>query len=140
MTTLKMLIVALFGVFLSTAVVAGNGKAVSSHWMATGESATSLWVSNITEHDLKVNIVFYDEHGTALNPDLYYNFENSNTEIAAGDTGYVTIHNDSYGYAVITWENKGTDDDPFGLVAHSHRGGGSVPWRASILINNGQPF
>jgi hypothetical protein len=133
---------ALFSLLLAaTSAYSETGKAVLSHWMGTGTSATSLWVSNITSHDLTVTITFYDANGTAHSPGSFNNFQNSNTEIGAGKSGYVSITTDSYGYAVIEWANKGTDSDPFGLVAYAHRASGSSgDWRAAIPINNGQPF
>lgn len=126
---------------VSANVFAGSGSAVVSHWMATGSTVTSLWVSNITSHDLEVEITFYDTSGTALSPSSFFDFQNSNTEIGAGKSGYVSISSDSYGYAVIKWNNKGTDDDAFGLVAYAHRSDNTASgWRAAIPINNGKPF
>lgn len=120
-TLSKLIIVG--GLIFTSFAYAGSGKAVVPHWMATGSTVTSIWVSNISSHNLDVTITFYDENGNKLSAETYYNFQNANTEVAAGKSGYVTIAADSYGYAVITWKNIGTDDDVFGLVAYGHRSG-----------------
>lgn len=130
----------ILGMVFSVSVFAGSGKTVVPHWMSTGITATSVWVSNITDHTLDVTITFYDMHGNALPADLFYNFQNNNTQIAPGSTGYVTIHADSWGYAVINWNNIGSDDDTYGLVSYAQRSDGTTNWRQSIVVNDGRPF
>ncbi|CAM2067445.1 hypothetical protein SCOR_18840 [Sulfidibacter corallicola] len=128
---------------------AGYGKAIIPHMSANTatDSINLYWISNITEHDIKVTITFYDQDGNALTSGVSYtNFINSNADIAAGKTGLSTVDTSTwkYGYGVIEWENKGSDEDVVALVAHGffdEKDGSSNPQGFyAISINAGMPF
>ncbi|QTD53498.1 hypothetical protein [Sulfidibacter corallicola] len=143
------LIFVVFSLCSTYQVLAGSGKAIIPNFSAN--SATDgkcvYYMSNITPHDLEVSITFYDQNGTVITSGIVYtNFINSNTEIAAGSTGVVVINPTpwKYGYAVIEWNNKSTDDDVLGLVAHGffdqQDGSDNAEAYYSIPINCGAAF
>lgn len=141
MKNFKFLSSLLFIVFTSNAI-AGSGKAIVPHWIASPNGNTSIFVSNISTSDLKVTIRFFDNQGTLKVAERYENFQNSDTEVAAGKSAYVNIGQQSVtgiGYAIIEWENIGADDDPIGLVAYGQTALDNLH-RASIPINGGTPF
>lgn len=148
-------IVIIWTVFLvSQSAFAGSGKAIVSHWYALNDGGgnvqhSNFFISNITKNDLIIKITLYNKDGTTYSSGLVYNnFQNNNTEIGAGKSVNFKISaasistNDSYGYAVIEWSNKGTDDAAVGLVAWAdwQQDGQSILRGYSIPINNGNPF
>ena len=149
---LKKLLVVL-AIFISCApLLAGSGKAIVTRWFAADwdSKSTNLQISNITGNDLEVTVTFYKQDGTLHTGSdiLFANFQASNAELGAGKTGYITIKNSAaqpdlkYGYAVIEWKNKGSDDDVLGLVAHSYSNqnqSGRAGWY-STSINGDMPF
>lgn len=142
--------------FLATlfpaAAFAGSGKAVVAFWSGSASTGqTSLTLTNITPHDLLVRVEFYNRQGTLITsapPTIgYTNFTNSNTTVAARNTGTVSISStvtdsNAVGLAVVYWENTGTDNDLYGLVGHGIRVFPTGTTRAEhyIPINNANPF
>lgn len=128
---------------VSCNVYAGSGKAIIPHWLSdTISQHSAFYISNITGHDLQVQVTFYKEDGTAISPTLYTDFAAANTEIPARSSAHVVMQYASghaYGYAVIEWQNKSTDDDTVGLVAGGYRTVGTTRIY-SIPVNNGVPF
>lgn len=131
----------------SQLAIAGSGKAIVPHWagLAPGSSPTLIYLSNISDNNIDVTVTFYNKSGVALSPSGFDNFINGNTQIAAGNTGYVKIQPSSfnYGYAVIEWKNEGDDNDTVALVAHGYRSTTNSSSRRSdfvIQVNNGLPF
>lgn len=142
-------IFSVFTFFTIGQALAGSGKAIIPHF--TANSATDgkcvYFISNITPNDLEVSVTFYDQNGTVVTTGITYtNFITSNTEIAAGKTGIVTINPSSwkYGYAVIEWNNTSIDDDVLGLVAHGYfdqqDGSSNAEAYYAIPINSGSAF
>jgi len=129
--------VTVFSVF-SINAFAASGKAIVSHWSYEGSTPNAIYVTNITDNDLAVSVTIYNKDGGVVNPTTVTNFQNSNTEVAAGKTGYVTVQSSNYGYAVIQWTNLGTDDDVYGLVAFAQRG--NTTWHYAVPVNSGNPF
>lgn len=126
----------------SAAALAGSGKAIVPHWTGGNNSDTSVFVSNLSRHNLVVTITFYDQTGTVRTAENYYGFVSGNTEIAAGGTGYVNIGQAGVigqGYAVIEWKNRSGENDTVGLVAHAVRGRADA-WRYAIPVSGGAPF
>jgi len=125
---------------------AGSGKAIVPQWGSAGSSlVTQILVSNITNHYLAVGVVFYGQNGSPVTNGVVYNNLSNNTIIAPNNSAYVQIQNQpslSYGYAIINWQNQGSDNDAIGLVAQAFRdnNNGGVYSEASIPINNGLPF
>lgn len=136
------------GAFMSLQVFAGTGKAVVSHWYAysfEGNTQNSnIFISNITQNNLKVTVTLYNKDGTIKTSGLEYkNFQNNNTEIGARKSVNLKITGGSiseYGYAVIEWGNIGTDDDTVGLVAWADWAQDSPSRAYSVQVNNGNPF
>lgn len=134
-------IIVLFVALISCSTAfAGSGKAVVPH---VGKKS-QIWISNITSNDLKVTVTVYNDLGNVITSHTYYGFQASNTEIVAKGTGYVVLSDSEPvgGFAVIEWENIGTDDDAFGLVAHANRSnsGTGFAWRYGVDVNSGMPF
>lgn len=134
---------------------AGSGKAIVPHWQVyqdgtgSNNNPTFIFLSNITTHDLVVNITMYNLDGTMFTNGTfqYNNFHASNTEIMAGESAYLKVigvigNPNAYGYAVIEWENKNMDHDAVGLVAWGmkFREGMEYNKGYSIPINSGNPF
>lgn len=130
---------------ISFNVFAGSGKSILPHWGAQSSKPSYIFLSNITDNPVKVDVTFYGKNGASLSPSTFTNFSNGNTELAARSTGYITIHPGAwdYGYAVIEWENREGEDDTVALVGHGFRvitATSSTRSDFTIPINNGQPF
>lgn len=124
----------------------GMGKAIVPNYGSMGGGSpqeSNIFISNISTHDLTVTVTFYKQDGTKLTTNItYYNFQNSDTEIAAGKTGVAQTSGASvftYGYAIVEWKNKGTDHDVVALVAQAQRQEGTL-WGYGIPVNQGLPF
>ncbi|MFZ8170629.1 hypothetical protein ACO1HB_17490 [Alteromonas macleodii] len=133
--------------FFSVSSFAGSGKAIVPSWIAGGNnSITVLTISNITDNDIAVNVVFYGKDGQVIQPSQFENFTLGNSVITAGNTGQVRISSTTsqYGYAVINWENTADDaaDDTIALVARGYHQVVDTARRTNSLIqiNNGMPF
>ena len=128
--------------------IAGSGKAIVTHWSSnnSADHKHGLHISNISCNDVEVTITVYDETGSKVTSGISYtNFANSNTEIQANKTGIVTIDTSTwhYGYALIEWQNKGTDEDAVALVAYAHhiqKDGAVVEGYYGAPVNCGNPF
>jgi len=127
--------------------VAGSGKAIvpmfGSDNTQPNWQRTNIFLSNITTHNLEVKITVYQEDGTVVPSSslTYMNFQNSNTTIGAGTSVYLKIDTTGwhYGYAIVEWQNLGTDQDAVGLVGVGQRQQASL-WGYYIPVNNGTPF
>lgn len=124
----------------------GSGKAIVPNYGSIGGASpqeSNVFISNITQHDLTVTVTFFKQDGTKLTTNItYFNFQNSDTEIGAGKTGYVHVTGTAswtYGYALVEWKNKGTDQDAVGLVAQAQRQEGTL-WGYGIPVNQGLSF
>ena len=147
---MKKYTLALFALALFSTAFAGSGKAIIAHANAndTTGSTTVYYISNITGHDLEVTVTFYDQNGNVTTSGVSYsNFITGNTEIAAGKTGIVTFAPTTwlYGYAVIEWNNTGTDDDVLGLISQGFSQKrdvttGQIYARFGVPINSGEAF
>ena len=139
---------------LCASLIAGSGKAIVPNWAAAGwdGKATAINISNISSHDLEFTITVYREDGSLHTEMTYTNFQSSDTQIGAGKTRRIYILNSDaspsykYGYAVIEWNNVGSDDDVVGLVAYGYNyhiknfSYGSRAGMYTLPINNGMPF
>lgn len=124
---------------------AGSGKAIVPHWGAQSGKASYIFLSNITDHDVIVSITYYGKNGAKLSPSTYTNFTNSNTQLSARSSGYVSIQPGAwdYGFATIEWINLLDEDDTVALIAHGFRvvtATTSTRSDFSVQINNGLPF
>lgn len=143
----SVLILLVFGFVSLGQAFAGSGSAIIPNISAnTNTGADNVYyISNITNHDVEVTVTFYDKDGAVLTSGVNYsNFAASNTEIAAGKTGVITFAPSSweYGYAVIEWNNKGTDNDVVALVANGYIEKDASPQlsRYTVLVNCGLAF
>lgn len=135
---------------------AGAGKATAPHFQvykdsSLNETATTVMITNITNHAIKVSVFFYGKDGTLL-PSTYMsynNFTNSNTEIAANNSAYIYLTAPTniainYGKISIEWANLAGADDTVALLAHSYvytyYNAKETATRFSVPINNGMPF
>lgn len=131
----------------STVSFAGSGSAVIPYWNSNGSIGLrgTVQISNTTNNDINVTVTFYGKDGTIQASGLtYYNFTNSDSQLAAHSTGVIQLATPSdYGYGVIEWSNETGDNDSIALVAHSSviTVNGSS-WRADVAIpiNGGLPF
>lgn len=123
---------------------AGSGMAIVPYCEAYQRDfetySSTLFITNISQHDLKVEVSVYDNQGNEISSGISYrNFESANTEISAGKMGEVeigTVSGDQVqGYAVIEWTNKAQENDYVGLVAS-----GTSPRVTPVVINGGAPF
>ena len=145
----------LLAFILSAAVShAGSGSATLpfSTYYRSGSyfSATTVYLTNITENNIKVTITFYSKDGSVLSSSLvsFDNWINSNTELGAKTTGYALLNSATtggpdYGKAVIEWENNSGDDDAVALIGYvvvsdvSSYGGLT---KSDYQIKGGNPF
>lgn len=129
---------------------AGCGKAIVPSWWATttGGLSSIVLISNFSSHDLQVSVTFYGKNGEIATSGITYeNFISSDTQLAAGSSGYVKIAGgtvSNYGYAVVEWANTSSEeDDTVALVAHAWNCrivSGSYDARWATPVNNGKPF
>ncbi len=132
---------------------AGSGKAIVpiaayGRSSSTAFQSTTLFLTNLTDHSVKVTVTFYGKDGSLLSTSLltFDNWTNSNTEIGAKKSAYVILSSASntafnYGKAIIEWENLGGDDDSVALVAHgSFQDYAVSDGRWTIPVNSGLPF
>ncbi|BCB26934.1 hypothetical protein SKTS_18200 [Sulfurimicrobium lacus] len=132
---------------LSFNAFAGSGKAIVPMFGADTTQPdwqrTNIFLSNITTHALNVQITVYQEDGTVVPSSslTYVNFQNSNTQIGAGKSAYLKIDTVGwhFGYAIVQWQNSGTDQDAVGLVGAAQRQQ-ALEWGHYIPVNNGIPF
>ncbi|MCC2618348.1 hypothetical protein LJ739_18995 [Aestuariibacter halophilus] len=134
--------------FLSTQSFAGQGKAYVPYWKGqasgSGSNGTKLWISNITNHTVTVDLTFYDSDGNEVSPTFSDGFVNGN-QLAPKTTVHLKIdHADKFGHGLISWSNtNANDDDAVALIAHGNRTEVSTTYRFGaygISINNGLPF
>jgi hypothetical protein len=143
---MKKTLITLASLLISSQTLAGNGKAIISHWGSVApNNASYVYISNITDNTVNVKVTYYDKDGNTLSPTTYSNFTNSNTQLASKSTGFLTINTGTwnYGYATVEWSNLEGDDDTVALVANSHRVMDvKTNLRSDLVIqvNNGQPF
>ncbi|MBQ1784953.1 MAG: hypothetical protein II007_15040 [Gammaproteobacteria bacterium] len=130
----------------SVSAYAGGGKAIVPHWSVNdGENIrTYIYITNISDSDVNVEIDLLDKSGNQVAPFSYTNFINSNSGLAAKSSGLILLKGaPNFGHAIIKWTNTAQGDDVVALVAHgsSITSNGSS-WRSEIAvpINNGQPF
>lgn len=139
MTTLFFLISSAF------TAMAGNGKAIVPMWYSNLYQSSVIFISNFSDNDVDVTVTFYQKDGTVATSSITYtNWINSNASIGADNTAYINITSstEQFGYAVIEWTNRGTDDDTVALVAHGFWGKvlSTKEGSYAIPINNGAPF
>lgn len=124
---------------------AGSGKAIVPMWYSNASQITALYISNISSNDVDVTVTFYKKNGTVATSTITQgNWINSNQSIGAQTSANIIITSPSeeYGYAVVEWTNRGTDDDTIALVAHGFWGK-AVSTKESgyaIPVNDGKPF
>ena len=124
--------------FFSQFANAGSGKALIPHW----ESASSviLFVSNITNNPIEVNLKLYDENGDSVHLDevgLSSQFV-LEPKASAKFTSKGKELYWKFGFGSISWKNLSADENEVAITAvtetySGHRG-------KLIMINNGQPF
>jgi hypothetical protein len=133
-------------VFMLAAVIsnahAGSGKALINGWRISPTEGTwsSVYVSNISSHNLNVTVKFYNQSGNIISPALITNIPNG--ILAAGQSGSFNISPDTcdcYGYGVIVWSNIGTDNDSVGLVSFAEQSAHNGQ-RSMMPINRGEAF
>jgi len=127
--------------------IAGSGKGIVPHWGASVTDGKPSWIylSNITDDVINVEVSFYDKNGTKLAPSTFNNFITTDTQLAANSSGYVSIKSGGFnhGYAVIEWSDTSGNDNTVALVAHGYRvmaDGTDIRGDFTIQINNGVPF
>lgn len=137
-------LVAIISQLLLTNAFAGSGKTIVPFWVGDSGQTTSISLTNITSHDLIVSVKPYREDGVTLETAISYrNFQNSNTEIGAGKTAIADIGGGStqhYGTVEVTWTNKGTDNDRYGLIGDGSRANNGGAWGIVVPVNRGLPF
>ncbi len=138
-STLFFLISSAFSAF------AGNGKAIVPMWYSNLYQSSIFFISNFSDNDVDVTVTFYKKDGTVATSTISYNnWINTNTSIGADNTASIgiTSSTEEFGYAVIEWTNRGTDDDTVALVAHGFWGKvlSTKEGSYAIPINNGAPF
>ena len=124
---------------------AGSGKGISPHWSSfSSNSPTYLFVSNITDNYINVDIKFVNKDGNTITPSTYSNFVSGNTQLAPGKSGYVTVYTSAfdYGFATIEWSNVEGDDDTVALISHGYQLIVETSRRTNfaIQVNDGKPF
>ncbi|CAM2007636.1 hypothetical protein [Acanthopleuribacter pedis] len=124
---------------------AGSGKAIVPMWYSHTSQVTALYISNIAGNDVDVTVTFYKKDGTVATSTITQNnWINSNLSIAANTTANIIITSttEEYGYAVIEWVNRGSDDDTIALVAHGFWGKALSTKESgyAIPVNDGKPF
>lgn len=150
MKYLKAIIITCILLAVPHSAFAGMGKAIVAHWAVFNNGSnvqtSNIFISNISKHDLIVTVTLYNYDGTIYSSGIEHkDFQNNGTEIGAGKAGNFKINAPGvgtsyyYGYAVIEWSNKGTDDDIVGLIAWADWWENN-PNSYSIQINNGNPF
>lgn len=142
---MKLLIATIiFTTLLYSNAFAFSGKTVIPLIQSQPAVETNLIITNITDHDLTVNINVYctDLNTPVSNSYLTYSgFQNNNTEIGAKKIVQVAIRTVvCSGPTIISWSNKTTDNDLYGLIAAGQYWGTTSSWLTSFQINNGAPF
>lgn len=70
----KIIKVAIWGIaLLSSHAFAGSGKAIVPHWTGNSGTNSPVFMSNISSHDVIVNVAFFDRDGNVLSPTAYNN-------------------------------------------------------------------
>jgi hypothetical protein len=139
----------------SSVSFAGSGNGIvpwiGLMYLSSGDYLnTSIYITNITNDPVKVTITCYGLDGAVI-PETnftYYNFSNSNTEIAGRKTVRFVIMPPvpvvpfNYGHATIEWEDSPGKNNTVALVAFGaySRVTPGTDGRHSITINNGLPF
>ena len=141
-----MLLVIIASCLFASNAYSGSGKAVVPFYGSGPSEGTTFFITNITSHDLIINIKYYRPDGSVI-PDNYVyrsGFQND-VELAPKHKGtfYLNLPSEynTGNVMVIYWVNKGADDDLFGLIGTgSYYQNSPTNWVTLVSINNGQPF
>lgn len=137
----RLLIVILM--LVGSKAMAGEGCAPIEHWYKASKSYTHIWITNLSEHKVEVEVIFWGKNGDEVKPTNHTNLE-ENRYLNPGATGYVTVGKGStdWGHGEVSWKNLEGEHDDVAIRAWGfrHNGASSAESGIGLRVNEGQPF